>query len=60
MRAAGKLAGDGVRDDHVLITADQARYCREHAIEFALDDDPTEYCPGATTTRLGIVSFGGR
>ena len=52
-----ELAAYGVEYDRFVITGDKAGYCREHAIDFALDDDPTEYFPGATIAHLGIVSF---
>ena len=45
----------GIEYDEFVITGDKNGYCREQAIEYALDDDAADYYPNMKQVHLSIV-----
>jgi len=48
----------GIEFDALAITADKAGYCREHGIDFAIDDDPEYFTGQGRQIPLSLFDLG--
>ena len=54
-----ELQGWGIAYDELVIRGGKERFCREHGIDFAIDDEAAEYYPHSHITTLGLVAVDG-